>query len=141
MANARSLWLALTLLATAFSMASCASGPPPGPSAESVAGANAKIILVAPFNIVSSLPPELEGSTRMDSDALIDHLKAHGKTAHLISFRVGRELWAASMKEVRDSGAKRNFENAAKVYARKIGEQIDLFGLMLVHTKERMKLF
>jgi hypothetical protein len=116
---------------TAVLTAACASGPPPGPTPESIAGTNAKVILVAPFNIVSSLPPELEGSTRMVSDALIEHLEAHGKTAHLISFRVGREYWAASMKEVRDSGAKKNFKNAAKVYARKIGEQIE-FDAMIV---------
>jgi hypothetical protein len=109
----------------------CASGPPPGPSPESIAGANAKVILVAPFNIVSSLPPDLEGSTRMVSDALIEYLEAHGKTAHLISFRVGRDLWAASMKEVRESGEKRNFENAAKVYAQKIGDQIEFDAIIV----------
>jgi hypothetical protein len=92
---------------------------------------NVKTIVVAPFNIVSSLPPELEGSTKMVSTALADHLKAHGKTVLVIDFRSGRKLWADSMNEVRESGAKRNFENAARVYARRIGEQLE-FDVLIV---------
>jgi hypothetical protein len=92
---------------------------------------NAKTIVVAPFNIVSSLPPELEGSTKMVSSALVDHIEAHGKTVRVIDFRSGRKLWVDSMKEVRESGAKRNFENAARVYARRIGEQIEFDALIV----------
>ncbi|HIF95019.1 MAG: hypothetical protein ABGX04_05855 [Myxococcales bacterium] len=123
--------LVRTLLPIAVAVSGCASGPPPGPSAAELAGQNAKVILVAPFNIVSWLPPELEGSSRMVSDALVDHLEAHGKTVHRVSFRAGRDLWAASMKEVLSSGKKSHFENAAKVYARLIGEQIN-FDVLVV---------
>jgi hypothetical protein len=131
MKNTRPRCLIVTLLSITLLLAGCASGPPPGPNPAVLAGQNAKVILVAPFNIVSALPPELEGSTRMVSDALVDHLEAHGKTVHRISFRAGRDLWAASMKEVRSSGKKRNFENAAKVYARLLGDQID-FDVLIV---------
>ena len=124
-------WVPELLLASVFVVSGCASGPPPGPSPEQIAGENAKTILVAPFNIVSSLPPELEGSTKLVSSALIEHLEAHGKTARLIGFRTGRDLWRVSMKEVRDSGQPRKFENAAKVYARRLGEIVE-FDVLIV---------
>ena len=92
---------------------------------------NAKTILVAPFNIVSSLPPELEGSTRLINTILVDHLEAHGKTVHVIGFRAGRDLWQASMKEVRDSGQPRKFENAARIYAQKLGDAVE-FDVLIV---------
>jgi hypothetical protein len=109
----------------------CASGPPPGPSEAELAGLAAKTIIISPFNVVSALPPELEGSTKIVSSALVAHLEAHGKTVRVMGFRAGRDLWKASMKEVRDAGEKRNFENAAKVYARKIGEHLE-FDAVLV---------
>jgi len=124
--------LSLLFIASSFLLLSCATpGPPPGPSPTQIAGQEAKTIILAPLNIVSSLPPELEGSTRMISATLVDHLEAHGKTVRVIGFRAGRDLWKSSMKEVRDSGEKRNFENAARVYARRIGEQLD-FDVLIV---------
>lgn len=129
--RSRSFLCFLSFAASAFVISACASGPPPGPSPEQIAGMNAKTILIAPFNIVSALPPELEGSTEIVKTALIDHLEAHGKTVHIIGFRIGRKLWSASMKEVRDSGAKRNFENAARVYAGKIGESVEFDALII----------
>jgi hypothetical protein len=124
--------LSLLFIASASLLLSCATpGPPPGPSPAQIAGQEAKTIIVAPLNIVSSLPPELEGSTKMISAALVDHLEAHGKTVRVIGFRAGRDLWKSSMKEVRDSGEKRNFENAARVYAHRIGEQLD-FDVLIV---------
>jgi len=124
--------LSLLFIASSFLLLSCATpGPPPGPNPAQIAGQEAKTIVLAPLNIVSSLPPELEGSTKMISAALVDHLEAHGKTVRVIGFRAGRDLWKSSMKEVRDSGEKRNFENAARVYARRIGEQLD-FDVLIV---------
>jgi hypothetical protein len=67
----------------------------------------------------------------MVSAALVEHLEAHGKTVRVIGFRAGRDLWKDSMKEVRASGEKQNFDNAARVYARRIGEQID-FDVLIV---------
>ncbi len=131
MDKTRSRRLPLWILAVAFVLPSCASGPPPGPSPAQIAGTDAKTILIAPFNVVSSLPPELEGSTRMVSTALVEHLEAHGKKVSVIGFRAGRDLWRAATKEVRESGEKRNFENAARVYTRMIGEQIE-FDVLLV---------
>ena len=131
MVKTRSHGLHLLPLALSFVLPSCASGPPPGPSPLQIAGMDARTIVVAPFNIVSSLPPELEGSTRMVSTALVRHLQAHGKTVRVMAFRSGRDLWRDSTKEVRDAGQKRNFENAARVYARKIGEQIEFDALIV----------
>jgi hypothetical protein len=124
-------WLRLLPLVFAVLIPSCASGPPPGPTPAELAGTAATTIIIAPFNVVSSLPPELEGSTKMVSAVLVEHLEAHGKTVAVMGFRAGRDLWKASMKAVRDSGEKRNFENAARVYARKIGKQFE-FDAMIV---------
>ena len=115
----------LAPLVTALLLAGCASGPPPGPSPAELAGQRSKIVIIAPFNVVSSLPPELEGSTRMVSKEMVEYLEAHGKTVKRMAFRAGRDLWKASMQEVSESGQARNFENAAKVYARKIGEHLE----------------
>ena len=123
--------LPFLLFASFIAIPSCATGPPPGPSPEQIAGQQAKTIVVAPLNIVSSLPPELEGSTKMVKAALVEHLEAHGKTVHVIGFRSGRELWKDSIKEVRSSGGKQSFENAARVYVRRIGEQIE-FDVLIV---------
>jgi hypothetical protein len=92
---------------------------------------NAKTILIAPFNIVSPLPPELEGSTRLAGAALVEHLEAHGKTVRVIAARAGRDLWKTSMIEVRDSGQPRKFENAARVYARRLGEMVEFDALIV----------
>lgn len=119
------------LLASVFVLSGCASGPPPGPSPEQIAGMNAKTILVTPFNIVSPLPPDLEGATRLVGSTLVEHLEAHGKTVRVIGVRAGRDLWKASMREVRDSGQPRKFENAAKVYARKLGEIVEFDALIV----------
>jgi hypothetical protein len=131
MIRTRPHWLPFLLFASFIVIPSCATGPPPGPSPEQIAGQQAKIVVVAPLNIVSSLPPELEGSTKMVSAALVEHLEAHGKTVHVIGFRSGRELWKDSIKEVRSSGGKQSFENAARVYVRRIGEQVE-FDVLIV---------
>lgn len=110
---------------------SCAWGPPPGPGSEQLAGMNAQTILVAPFNIVSALPSELEGSTKLVKAALVEHLEAHGKTVRVIGFRTGRNLWTASIKEVRETGQPRNFDNAARIYARKLGEIVEFDALIV----------
>jgi hypothetical protein len=117
--------LLIAALATVSLLGGCASGPPPGPSPAELAGQNAKIIIISPFNVVSSLPPDLEGSTKMVKNAMVEYLEAHGKTVKRMAFRAGLDLWKASMQEVSDSGQDRNFENAAKVYARKIGEHLE----------------
>ena len=124
-------WLRLLPLVFAVLIPSCASGPPPGPTPAELAGTAATTIIIAPFNVLSSLPPELEGSTKMVSAVLVEYLEAHGKTVAVMGFRAGRDLWKASMKEVRDAGEKRNFENAARVYARRIGEQFKFDALIV----------
>jgi hypothetical protein len=123
--------LPFLVFASSFVISSCATGPPPGPSPAEIAGQQAKTIIIAPLNVVSSLPPELEGSTKMVTAAIVEHLEAHGKTVRVIEFRAGRDLWKGSMKEVRSSGEKQNFKNAARVYARRIGEQIE-FDVLIV---------
>lgn len=114
--------LALLLLVPA-----CASGPrpPPGPSAAELAGASAKTIIVSPFNVVNPLPPELEGTTKKVKLLLVDHLEANGKDVKVMGYRAARDLWKDSTREVRESGQKKNFDNAAKIYARKIREHLE----------------
>lgn len=131
MADIRSWGLSAALGAIALIVTSCASGPPTGPSPASIAGLRAKTILVSPFNIVSAMPPELEGSARFVSNALVDHLEAHGKTVRVIGYDIGRRFWKKSRKEVRDSGRPRKFENAAKIYARKIGEHVEFDAIIV----------
>jgi hypothetical protein len=131
MIRTRPQWLPFLLFASFIVNPSCATSPPPGPSPEQIAGQQAKIVVLAPLNIVSSLPPELEGSTKLVKAALVEHLEAHGKTVHVIGFRSGRDLWKDSIKEVRTSGEKQSFENAARVYVRRIGEQIE-FDVLIV---------
>jgi len=77
------------------------------------------------------MPPSLEGSSRIVSDSLVETLEAHGKTVRVIGFEAGRQIWRDSINEVRKSGLPKNFKNAAKVYARKIGEQVE-FDVLLV---------
>lgn len=123
--------LRLPLLSLVPLLAACASGPPPGPSPVELAGRNAEVIIISPFNVVSSLPPELEGSTKLVSKEMVAYLEDHGKTAKRMAFRAGRDLWKASMQEVSSSGQDRNFENAARVYARKIGEHLEFDALIV----------
>jgi hypothetical protein len=110
---------------------SCASGPPPGPSPAQIAGQEAKTIALSPFNIVSPLPPELAGSIKIVSTTLIEYLEAQDKKVYVLGFRAARDLWKLSVKEVRESGLPQNFKNAAKIYAHKIGEQLD-FDVVIV---------
>jgi hypothetical protein len=123
--------LRLPVLSLVPLLAACVSGPPPGPSPAEIAGRNAKVIIISPFNVVSSLPPELEDSTKLVSKEMVAYLEEHGKTVKRMAFRAGRDLWKASMQEVSSSGQDRNFENAARIYARKIGEHLD-FDVVIV---------
>lgn len=118
-------------LVVGFALAACASGPPPGPTPAQIAGMQAETIAISPMNIVSSLPTELEGSTQIVVNALVEVLEAHGKKAVLIGYRAGRDLWRDSKKEVRESGLPPNFDNAARIYARKIGEQFEFDALIV----------
>jgi len=125
MNKTRSSGLGLLPLALLMLIPACASGPPPGPSPAELAGREAKTILLSPFNIVNALPPELEGTTKKVKRMLVDHLEANGKTVKVMGYRAARNLWKDSTAEVRTSGKKKNFENAAKVYARKIREHLE----------------
>jgi hypothetical protein len=131
MATARPRWHPFRFLVSALVLSSCASGPPPGPSPAQIAGQEANTIIVASFNIVSPLPPDLEGSTRKVSMMLIEYLEAHDKKVYLLESRAAHDLWKMSMKAVRESGLPQNFKNAARVYAHEIGEQLE-FDVVIV---------
>jgi hypothetical protein len=111
-------------------VASCASAPSV-PTSAAIVGMDAKTLLMAPFNIVTPLAPELAGSMRTVSTALAQNLESHGKTVRMIGYRSGQELWKQSIVEVRASGRAKNFENAARVYARKIGEQAEFDAIVI----------
>jgi len=80
-------------------------------------------IVVAPFNIALPMPTELRSSTRLVSDALIAHLEESKKKPNLLENDVGEALWTASRNEVIRAGGAKNFESAARVFARMIGQR------------------
>jgi hypothetical protein len=91
----------------------------------------ATTIVVAPFNIALPLPDELESSTQLVSDALVEHLEDQGKEAHLVEIDSGKTLWFESTREVISSGGPRNFETAVRVFARKARQGIDFDAIIL----------
>jgi hypothetical protein len=125
MAMTRPRWLCFLFVVSTFVLASCASAPPPGPSSAEIAGTKANTVALSPFNVVSPLPPELAGSIKIVSTALVEYLESQGKKVYVLGFRGARDLWKQSTKEVRELGLPQNFKNAARIYAHKIGEQLD----------------
>jgi hypothetical protein len=113
------------LLLLLFGLISCTANPPKPMSPLELEGMRAKTIIVAPFNIALPLPIELSSSTRIVSDALVEHLEDQGKEARLVEMNVGKALWVESTREVISSGGPKNFETAVRVFARRIRQQID----------------
>src|SRR5512140_3446158 len=91
------LALASLHIACAFGCASGGQGPP---TAAELAGREAKIIVVAPLNVATSLPVEIEGSSEIVSATLVEYLEDHGKSAQELGFRAGRDLWLQATREV-----------------------------------------
>ncbi len=114
-----------TALLVLAALAGCATGPPPPPSPLQQAGLDAKRVVIAPMNLVSSLPPKLEGSTQFVSDAIRAHLEAHGKSVASMPHRAGFDLWRQSTLQVKEAGKARNFENAASLFAARLSENDD----------------
>ncbi|HIF95018.1 MAG: hypothetical protein ABGX04_05860 [Myxococcales bacterium] len=96
-----------------------------------IAGANASTIIIAPMNVALPLPDELESSTEIVMQALSKILRSHGKSVQLIDSLRGRQLWLQSAREVQQSRAENNFENAVQLFARKIGE-MDEFDVLIL---------
>jgi len=129
----RSNWLCLVLLPIAFALA-CSTWPfgsthEPGPT--EIAGREAQTIVLVPLNIVLALPTELDSTTEMVSDALVEHIEAQGKTVHLLDFRVARTLWIQATRIVSESNRAKNFENAAQVLTRLIGEKMEFDAIII----------
>lgn len=122
--------LALMLLGGALG---CANVGTRGPTAAELAGLNAKVVVVAPLNVASALPVEIEGSSEIVSTTLVSYLEEHGKTVQKLGFRGGRDLWVYAATQVEQSGQRRTFENAARVYAREIAKQIE-YDVLIIPT-------
>ncbi|MBK7951890.1 MAG: hypothetical protein IPK00_24845 [Deltaproteobacteria bacterium] len=124
------LVLALILVVGAVG---CAGGGPKTPTAAELAGTNAKVVVVAPLNVASALPIEIEGSSEIVATTLVAYLEEHGKTVRKLGFRGGRDLWVAATRQVDQSGQRKTFENAASVYAREIAKHVE-YDVLIVPT-------
>ena len=91
----------------------------------------AKTIVVAPFNIALPLPTELKSSTRLVSNAIVDHLEDQGKIVHQVEMDIGKTLWVEATREVVSSGGPKNFETAVRVFARKVQQQIKFDAIII----------
>jgi hypothetical protein len=109
----------------------CAIGSDVPTSPVQLAGKRATIIIIAPMNLALPLPSQLESSANFVMRALDDVLRAHEKSIQRIDPRQGRQLWFQSAKEIQQSAAEDNFENAVRVFARKIGEVSEFDTLIL----------
>jgi hypothetical protein len=131
MTGSQPRWRLFLAIALIFSGLSCATSPPAPLSPLQLAGANAKTIVVAPINVALALPEELTSSTEIVLTALVENVRKHGKTVHLVDFRSGRLLWLDSAREVDRSDISRSFDNAAQIFAKKIGENVDFDALII----------
>jgi len=123
-----SRFLAVPLL---FGLASCASTPSEPPSPAELAGSQATRIAVTPMNIVIPLPDRLKGSTAIVRRALEAHIEDNEKTLEWIDFRLARALWIESAAAVREAGQEESFENAARVFARRVAARAEVDALIV----------
>ncbi len=130
LAQIRGLGPALLLVVGAFG---CAAGGPRPPTAAEIASRDARVVVVAPLNVASSLPVEIEGSSEIVAKTLVGYLQEHGKEVRILGFRLGRELWVNATTQVSQTGKKRSFEAAASVYAREIAKQVD-YDVLIIPT-------
>ncbi len=126
----RGLGLAFILIVGAFG---CAAGGPRPPTPTEIAGREAKVIIVAPLNVASSLPVEIEGSSKIVSTTLVGYLEEHGKKVQMLGYQVGRDLWVNATQQVSKSGKRRSFEAAASVYAHEIAKHVD-YDVLIIPT-------
>lgn len=126
----RGLGLVLVVVHSSFG---CGTRGPEPPSAAELAGRDARVVVVAPLNVASSLPVEIEGSAEIVATTLVQYLEEHGKKAQKLNFRGGRELWVVATQQVAETRQKRNFENAASAYAREIRKQVE-YDVLIIPT-------
>jgi hypothetical protein len=107
----RALRLA-TLLAVAQLLA-CASSAPKERTV--LAGNAARSLLILPLNVAAQMPTELEAASPFVWEELEAYLRAQGKQLKTVSFRDARQLWLASIKQVRDSDPHSGYDDAARV--------------------------
>lgn len=119
------------LLAQLLVLVGCAPASPPGPTPEQLAGAKTHTIAIAPLNVMVSFPARLESSTDIVAKSLRSQIEAQGKTVHSISFRDATDLWRSSMKEVASSKQRKDFENASRVFARRLHEETPFDALVI----------
>jgi hypothetical protein len=112
------------LLAHLLLLVGCASAAPPGPTPAQLAGEKSHTVVIVPLNVVVSLPARLEASTDIVARSLRSQIEAHGKSVDTIRFRDANHLWRSAMKEVISSKQPKNFENAARVFARHLHEEM-----------------
>lgn len=124
-------WATLGLFVIVSWLPGCASDPATRSTAESFANTAAKVFVVAPLNVALEFPIELTSSAEIVAAALIQHLRANGKSAVFLDNQIGRQLWIESAREIRQSGDPKTFENAARVFARKIRTTTDLDAVII----------
>jgi PAS domain-containing protein len=130
MALMRNNWRNLLPVVLALGLLSCASKSEPASPAQ-IAGMRAKTIAIAPLNLVLALPDELKSSAPLAAKALVEHLEANEKTLRAIDFRTAHALWLEATRDLAKSKEAKNFENAARIFTRKIGEKID-FDVLII---------
>jgi len=131
MRSGRLCLLVLPLVVVALGCSSWPDESPSPPSGLEIAGRDAKTIVVFPLNIVLALPTELDSSTEMVSDALVEHIKAQGKTVQQLDFRDARALWIRATQIVSESHRAKNFENAAEVLVQLNGKKTEFDALII----------
>ena len=126
----RNNWRVLLPIVLSYGLLSCASNSEPASPAQ-IAGMRATTIAIAPLNVVLALPDELKSSAPLAARALVEHLEAKEKTLRAIDFRTAHALWVESTRDLSKSKETHNFENAARIFTRKIGEKIDFDALII----------
>jgi hypothetical protein len=126
----RNSWRNLPLIVLSFGLLSCASSSEPASPAQ-IAGMRATTIAIAPLNVVLALPDELKSSAPLAAKALVEHLEANEKTLRAVDFRMAHALWIEATRDLGESKEEHNFENAARIFTRKLGEKIDFDALII----------
>jgi len=120
----------LLVLACAGTSADSASEP-----RSVIAGTAVKNAVILPINVTTVTPVDLEPPLSPVWAGIDDYLRANAVKLRTIDFKVARQFWLGSIKQVRErpGGSETGFDDAARVLIKKLSAHAE-FDTLLVPT-------
>lgn len=85
-----------------------------------LAGSVAQNLLILPLNVAVVMPSELTSTSHVVWEELGDYLGEEGRELKTVAFEAARQLWIASVREVRAENAESGYDEASRALVRRL---------------------